>query len=208
MAQSVYFRKRQVREQRLEIVAELFKKGWSVRKICAEVKQRLNGDQPTYSKSTCWKDIQYLLKEWRESRLEDMDQAVQLELARINDTVRELWEQWERSKTDYEKKSMRQKGEPKKGKKGQMGKIETVFTERTTQQVVSLGDPAYIAEIRKQLAERRKLLGLYAPERKELTGKDGKDLNMSPVNVDLGNFTSEEKEQLLKIARKYNGVDE
>lgn len=33
-----------------------------------------------------------------------------------------------------------------------------------------LGDPSYIAEIRKQLEERRKLLGLYAPEKKDING--------------------------------------
>ena len=33
-----------------------------------------------------------------------------------------------------------------------------------------LGDPSYIAEIRKQLEERRKLLGLFAPEMKDFNG--------------------------------------
>ena len=33
-----------------------------------------------------------------------------------------------------------------------------------------LGDPSYIAEIGKQLEERRKLLGLYAPEKKDING--------------------------------------
>ena len=33
-----------------------------------------------------------------------------------------------------------------------------------------LGDPSYIGEIRKQLEERRKLLGLYAPEKKDING--------------------------------------
>lgn len=36
--------------------------------------------------------------------------------------------------------------------------------------VVGLGNPAYISEIRQQLAERRKLLGLYAPEKKDISG--------------------------------------
>lgn len=33
-----------------------------------------------------------------------------------------------------------------------------------------LGDVRYLAEIRQQLQERRKLLGLYAPEKKEVAG--------------------------------------
>lgn len=35
------------------------------------------------------------------------------------------------------------------------------------------GEVAYIAEVRHQLAERRKLLGLYAPERREISGPAG-----------------------------------
>lgn len=201
-------RRKQVREQRLDIVGELYKKGWSVRRIRDEVRRKLGEDQPTYSKNTAWRDIQYLLKLWRENRLEVIDDAIQLELERIDDTIRELWEQWERSKTDYEKKSVKQKGQPVKGKKNEAARIETIQTERTTQNVISLGNPSYIAEIRAQLVERRKLLGLYAPEKKELTGKNGKDLNLSAVNIDIGDFTDEEKQQLLRIARKMDDDNE
>lgn len=37
--------------------------------------------------------------------------------------------------------------------------------------MVGLGNPAYISEIRQQLQERRKLLGLYAPEKKDISGE-------------------------------------
>ena len=84
------------REGRLVIVAELYKKGYSCRQISEEVKKRL--DLASYSTSVVHRDIQVLLKEWRSGRLEDMDDAIQLELERIDDTVRELWGQWERSK--------------------------------------------------------------------------------------------------------------
>ena len=49
-------------------------------------------------------------------------------------------------------------------------RIRTYQTERTETEVIMLGDPSYIAEIRKQLEERRKLLGLYAPEKKDING--------------------------------------
>ena len=83
------------REGRLVIVAELYKKGYSCRQISEEVMKRL--DLASYSTSVVHRDIQVLLKEWRSGRLEDMDDAIQLELERIDDTVRELWGQWERS---------------------------------------------------------------------------------------------------------------
>ena len=59
---------------------------------------------------------------------------------------------------------------------GQQTEIQTVKRENLTENVVGLGNPAYIAEIRQQLAERRKLLGLYAATKTEVTGKDGTPL--------------------------------
>lgn len=85
----------QRRQARLDIVGELYKRGYSVRKIAAEVMRRL--DLKTCSTETIHNDIHELLNEWRESRLENIDDALQLELTRIDDTVRELWHQWEKS---------------------------------------------------------------------------------------------------------------
>lgn len=158
---------------RLEIVASLYKRGNSVRMIQAEVMKRL--DLTTYSLATVQRDIQSLLKEWRENRLSDMEDAIQLELERIDDTVRELWAQWEKSKEDYIRETNIRRGVPQKkdGKDGSGGntEIKTVSTEKTATNVVGLGNPAYISEIRQQLQERRKLLGLYAPEKKDITGE-------------------------------------
>lgn len=145
-------------------MAKLYKRGYSIRKIRDEVMRRL--DLPTYSLQTVHKDVRTLLDEWRESRLDDLDDALELELQRIDDTVRELWEQWEKSKTDYSKTESKQKGSPSRDKDTGQTTIRTFQTERKETEVVSLGNPAYISEIRQQLAERRKLLGLYAPEKK------------------------------------------
>lgn len=161
-------KRRQLRLARLEIVAQLYKRGYSIRKIQSEVVNRL--ELKTYSIATVHSDIKTLLEEWRENRIEDMDEALQLELERIDDTVRELWEQWEKSKTDYTKTARKQKGSPARDNQTGQTAIRTYQTERTETEVIRLGDPSYISEIRQQLAERRKLLGLYAPEKKDLTG--------------------------------------
>lgn len=161
-------KRNQVKLARLEIVAKLYKRGYSIRKIRDEVMRRL--DLPTYSLQTVHKDVRSLLDEWRESRLDDLDDALELELQRIDDTVRELWEQWEKSKTDYSKTESKQKGSPSRDKDTGQTTIRTFQTERKETEVVSLGNPAYISEIRQQLAERRKLLGLYAPEKKDVQG--------------------------------------
>ena len=185
-------KKNQVKLARLEIVSNLYKRGYSYRKIREEVMKRL--DLSTYSLQTVKNDVQTLLEEWRESRLEDTDELVTLELARIDDTCRELWEQWEKSKTDYNKTQRKQKGSPARDAETGQTSIRTYQTERTETEVICLGDPSYIAEIRKQLEERRKLLGLYAPEKKELSG----GLSFASLLVESGMIDEAEEEAGLK----------
>jgi hypothetical protein len=141
------------------------------------VRQRLN---TTCSTRTVWNDIGELLNEWRAARIADVDARLQLELERIDDAVRELWEQWEKSKEDYTRERNKRIGVPVPNAEGHGGgeatEIVTVKRENNSENVVGLGNPAYIAEIRQQLMERRKLLGLYAATKTELTGKDGSPL--------------------------------
>lgn len=173
MSKIQHVRQNKIREARLEIVAKLYKRGNSIRAIRAEVMSRL--DLKTYSTQTVHRDIHALLREWRESRLQNIDDALQLELTRIDDTVRELWEQWEKSKEDYTKTQRRRKGAPKSKDKekdsGDDSGIRTLSVEEQTEQVTRLGNPAFITEIRQQLTERRKLLGLYAAEKREIGGE-------------------------------------
>ena len=185
-------KKNQVKLARLEIVSNLYKRGYSYRKIREEVMKRL--DLSTYSLQTVKNDVQTLLEEWRESRLEDTDELVTLELARIDDTCRELWEQWEKSKENFTRQTRKQKGSPTRDDQTGQTSIRTTQTERTETDIQGLGDPSYIAEIRKQLEERRKLLGLYAPEKKELSG----GLSFASLLVESGMIDEAEEEAGLK----------
>lgn len=168
-------KRRHIKEGRKVIVAELYKRGWSIKKIAEEVRTRLN---MTCSTRTVWNDINELLDEWRAVRIKDVDQRLQLELERIDDAVCELWQQWDKSKEDWVREHNKRIGEPVAGGDGSNGATEIVTTKRVndTENVVGLGDPRYIAEIRAQLSERRKLLGLYAATKTEVTGKDGAPL--------------------------------
>jgi hypothetical protein len=181
-------RKQQIRQARLEIVSELYKRGYSLRKITEEVKRRLN--IPKLAVSTTYNDVQTLLKEWRESRIENIDQALQLELERIDDTTAELWEQWDKSKTETQKTTTRSGRIKGKGNAG----IETDAVSESRTKVGGLGNPAYIAEIRQQLIERRKLLGLYAPEARQV--KSEVTVHRPPCEM-----TTEELEAELKALR-------
>jgi hypothetical protein len=183
-------RRNQVKIARLEIVAELYKRGNSFRKIQSEVMKRLSFK--TYSLQTVYRDVQSLLDEWRENRMGSIEQVIQLELERIDDMVRELWEQWEKSKQDYTKTSSKRKGAPVTDKKNKETRLKTYQKEETEIEVIRLGDVSFIAEIRAQLVERRKLLGLYAPEKKDVTVHD----------FDLSTLTNEQREVLLQVGEQ------
>ena len=154
-----------MRLARLQIASKLYLRGHSFRAIREEVMRRL--DLKTYSLDTVKKDIDILLKEWREERIDDMDASISLELARIDAIIVELWAQWEKSKQDTEKTATKKKGAAKRND-GITG-IETQAIEETRASVLGLGNVAYISEIRAQLTERRKLLGLYSPEKRAIT---------------------------------------
>lgn len=179
---------RQAQIVRLDIIAELYKRGYSYRDIRTEVMNRL--DLQTYSLRTVAKDVNKLLEEWRETRIENLDLALQLELERIDDLTREAWAAWNKSKEDQTLRNNKQKGVPgdlldtgnnndsnngnSSGGSNQptpaRDEIVTVSMEQQTKEVICTGDPRYLEIIHKLAIERRKLLGLYAPEKKNVSG--------------------------------------
>jgi len=193
---------KQGKEARLVIVGELYKKGYSFRDIREEVMKREG--KTTYSLSTVKKDVDAILKDWRKTRIDDVDMAIQLELAAIDDQIRELWIAWDRSKTDQKLKSKKQSGlavkeaaskvvdtDGKLKDKVETSGIKTTSIEQTEKDEINFGDPRYQDLINKLRMERRKLMGLYAPEKKELTGKDGKDLIPSLTDDELTNLIND-----------------
>lgn len=159
---------------RREIVSELYKRGYTYREIRSEVMKRL--DLKTYSLQTVHSDVTVLLDEWREMRNINVDQAIQLELQRIDTMDKEAWEAWDKSKTDYERSAKRQKGAPTQGggtDGGEGGGFKVLEAEERREDVVCCGDPRYLDIIHRNAIERRKILGIYAPEKREVTGKDG-----------------------------------
>lgn len=177
MGKATNKRREQVKNARLEIVGKMYKRGHSYRQIQAEVMARL--DLQSYSLGTVANDVKTLLAEWRESRIEDVDAAVQLELERIDEAVAELWEQWEKSKEDTTKRQ-RKKRVPKDAEGGS----SQAYEERSESDTVGLGNPSYIAEIRQQLIERRKMLGLYSPE-KTVVRNETIPMTLEEINAEI-----------------------
>lgn len=180
------WRKRQATKEqrtlRMDIIAPLFKRGWSYRDIREEVMARLN--LPTYSLKTVKDDIDALLKEWRETRIEDMDLSMQLELQRIDDLIKEAWEAWEKSKEDYQKNKGTQHAIPGVSENPDESAVIVTHMQQSKEEVRSCGDPRYLELINKLLIERRKLLGLYAPEKRDVEMKTKLVANMTDEELD------------------------
>lgn len=155
---------------RRELVAKLFKRGYTEAQIRAEVMRELA--LKSYSSQTVHADVVAIKDMWRTEVLDDVDTAVKMELKRIDDQIKELWEAWEKSKTDYKSRYKKQKGEieTEDASKAAQGKAKIKKLEQGEKEEICFGDPRYMAEIRQQLVERRKLLGLYAPEKKDISG--------------------------------------
>lgn len=177
---------RQAQIVRLDIIAQLYKRGYSYREIREEVMARL--DLQAYSLQTVHKDVNRLLAEWRETRIDNTDLAVQLELERIDEVIKEAWAAWEKSKTDYERKKAKQQGIPGGDAESGEGGVVTVKMEQQKEEVICYGDPRYLEVIHKNLVERRKLLGLYSPEKKEITG----DLSFASLLMETSAINGEE----------------
>lgn len=179
-------RKRDYRRMALarqEIVSQLFKRGYTYPDIRREVMARL--DLPTYSLSTVCKDVNTLLAEWRSTRIENLDYALQLELQRIDDLIKEAWEAWEKSKEDGVAKTSKQRGIPMPPTEdGEDGGVATVSMEQTQKELHPSGDPRYLDMIHKLLIERRKLLGLYAPEKRELDHRGSVAVTMTRDEIE------------------------
>lgn len=146
------------KEQRLEIVAPLWRKNYTYREIRVEVMKRL--DLKAYALSTVKSDVDTLLHEWQENRLDDTEKKITSELARIDLVIREAWEMWEKSKQDFEKKKGKQKGIPIFDEQGVQIKVKTTFQEMQNEEYRAKGDARYLDIIIRCIERRCKLLGL------------------------------------------------
>ena len=144
--------RRKLKESRLEFVGKLYKRGYSYAQIAKEINKHL---EVKVTRQTIKNDCDTLMEMWREDNIKNIDDAIQKELIIIDDLISECWQAWNRS-------------------------IGRTIIDDINEDIEDLsssnydsGDVRYIAEIRANLIERRKLLGLYSAEKREITGKDG-----------------------------------
>lgn len=148
-------------EKRRQRVAELYLQGWTQAAIAQDL---------AVSQATISADLKGVRLEWRDSRIRDFDEAVGMELKKIELVEREAWAAWARSQQPSEATRIVQ---------GEGGK----HVEKSVRQQV--GNPRFLEQIHKSVAARRALLGLDAPVRIAPTSPDGTETYHAQVMQDL-----------------------
>jgi hypothetical protein len=126
--------------------------GLSMRKIAAEL---------GVSVWTVHNDLAVVRKVWREEMAAEYEIWKDRELERIDKLELAAWDGWQRSLQDAVKISERMVP---------VGNgSERVGVEQTMETKGQAGDPSFLAVIAKCIEQRCKILGLYAPVRKDVT---------------------------------------
>ena len=173
---------KQAQLARLEIISDLYKRGYNFREMRSEVMRRL--ELTTYSLETVHKDVCRLLEEWKKHRISKIDQIVQLELQRNDTIIKEAWEAWDKSKTDYERRSAKQYGTPGKEDGGEE-RISTTKIEQRREMVRKNGDPRYLEIILKVQERNAKLLGYDKPIKVDIYSALPKEESPAGVQYDV-----------------------
>lgn len=145
-------------QERLSIIAPLWRRNWTYQEIRKEV-MAMTG-RKTYSLETVHRDVERLLEEWSTARINDTDQRVTVELARLDLVIKEAWEMWERSKENYTKTEQRDKGAPIRDVNNNKLTIRSIESMKKETEVRGVGDPRFLDVILRAMQQRIKLLGL------------------------------------------------
>lgn len=196
------------REYRLGLVAKYYAEGKSYREIRELVLKDPQVDLTSYSLSVVKKDIDILLKQWREERLEETDQAVTLFLERNRQHYNEARQQWDESKEDHTINSKKRKGVAVKdvgqGDKApglEAGKIITKEVEELNKIERGQGNPQFLKLMIECEEQRMKVYGGYADQKIQVSGANGDPLFQGGA-IDLSKLSDEDKLKLLELARK------
>lgn len=145
-------------QERLSIIAPLWRRNWTYQEIRKEV-MAMTG-RKTYSLETVHRDVGRLLEEWSTARINDTDQRVTAELARLDLVIKEAWEMWERSKENYTKTEQRDKGAPIRDVNNNKLTVRSIESMKKETEVRGVGDPRFLDVILRAMQQRIKLLGL------------------------------------------------
>lgn len=175
-----------VREDRYQQVTTLYLRGWTQKQIAAEV---------GVTQGMISNDLKEIQRRWREETAFNLDEAKGKELARLDELERECWAAWEQSKSE------RTKARQETGGKGKDGKA--TVTKASMEKEQRDGNPAFLQAVLSCIDRRCRLLGLDAPTKSELTGKDGKPIEVEQkAKPDLSKLSVDELLQLRQMVAK------
>lgn len=172
---------------RKPLVAKYFRQGIAVRRI-AELVARDFGRTSPFNLCTIQKDINQLRQEWRDEQKIDMDMAIREKIDQHQYAIEQLWEQWEKSKTDFKVKDTKSRfelqqppvniGPDEDPVEADLRRLEAALAppveilkgiERTVTKKVMVGDAKFIDSILRHQQEICKLLGYYPSEKMDIT---------------------------------------
>jgi hypothetical protein len=137
-------------------VVDLYVKGHTQRQIT----KWICANRPyTLSRAQVAADLHHTLDEWKDERLTQRDEFVRKQMLKFAKMETELWEAWERSKSENVKTMSKSHITNKGGSKEQQPIEATVTRETRT------GDVAYMRAIMNVQVLLHHLLGLGAPRR-------------------------------------------
>jgi hypothetical protein len=122
--------------ERRRQVAELALQGWSQGSIAGQL---------GVSQGTVCSDLKAIREEWRKSAIRDFDEARGMELKKLDYLEREAWAAWQRSQKPQQSASFQGEGPGPQSHKRVANRY---------------GDPRFLEQINKCIAQRRALLGL------------------------------------------------
>ena len=157
-------------QHRRQQVAERYLQGWTQSAIAGDL---------VVSQATVSSDLKAIRKEWRASQIRDFDEAVQLELSKLQLLEREAWSGWQRSQEPAEITRVTQEGEGRKAEK-------TVRKQ--------IGDPRFLELVHRAITARRALLGLDAPTRIAPTSSDGDESYHAYAMQELSKLAEQARE--------------
>jgi hypothetical protein len=163
-------------------------------KTSREIARLLSAERPyTLSHVQVYKDIRKLEEMWMTQATRDIALEKQRMLQKLETLECEMWDAWDRSKTDETQRTVARTGPASavegdgSGEKAATKKVEGV------RKVSRDGDAAFAKQILEIQDRKAKLLGLDAPTRNELSGPGG-----GPIPVANVPLTDDDQEAILQ----------
>ncbi len=164
------------READLPKIADLYRAGHT---------QRAISQQFGLSQGQICQDLAEIKRRWKAESVEFFTSKIEEELSKIDNLEITYWNQFDESRQDeicitVETKTVTLKGDDG-GDSVDLPATETKRTIKTTKRV---GDRGFLTGVEWCIERRCKLLGLDAPAKSELTGKDGGALTVRIIYDD------------------------